>query len=167
MPPSTPAPPSARTSRLNCGNAGARYCAGTGCAPFRVVVGPSFDPIRFRHRALICRQEQLDRSRPRAGVYANRFQQFDLFPKRTLIVPDPLKVNTHAALTMRVVVATEGLSRYFPALHDSHAWVPSPVCLKKFRICYPLRYDGLLIRRCEASRESRVVRYAMRPGFRR
>jgi hypothetical protein len=92
---------------------------GTGCAPFRVVVRPSSDPKRFPSPTVTVRsfsgKSNLIVPAPGLGLTQIAFNNSIFFLKRTLIVPDPLEVNTHAALTTRVVVATEGLTRMIAA----------------------------------------------------
>ena len=86
---------------------------GTGCAPFRVHVHPSPDPKRIPSPTVDVRsfagKSNLIVPAPGLGFTQIAFQNsLFLYKGKALILPDPLEINTHAALTSNVVVATEG-----------------------------------------------------------
>lgn len=93
---------------------------GTGCAPFRVHVHPTPDPKRIPAPTVTVRsfagKSDLVVPAPGLGFTQIAFHNWLFFNKsRALIIPDPLEINTHAALTTRAVVATEGQSRMVAA----------------------------------------------------
>jgi hypothetical protein len=89
---------------------------GKGCAPFRVAVHPTpNDPRRTPPPTVNVRsfagKSELMVPAPGLGYTQMSFSNPLFFKNgRALILPDPLEINTHGALTTRVVVATEGVS---------------------------------------------------------